>query len=1135
MTTKIKSGVISDNAITSAHISSGAISSAHLTSIDTDNITEGSSNLYFTTARARTSFSITDSGGDGSLAYDNSTGVITYTGPSASEVRAHISVTDSGGDGSLAYSNGVITYTGPSASEVRAHLSAGTGVTYSSGEFSIGQSVATTASPTFADINITGDLNLTGDINSYSVTDLDIVDQTITLGVGQSESASDGSGIVIAGSSASILWDEPNDEFDFNKGINVTGNITGTLATAAQPNITSLGTLTAITSTGAIKTDYSDEISLDYTPSAGSYYKGMSGRNQSTSTARGLHIFNYDNDSNEGINFWVGTNASKVFAARIDSSGDVGIGTDDIGTNSKLDVFGGAVQIINDAASLEGSTADASLHIKGAEPTQDRLTQMSSVGTSKRALNLIASTDSSGNDQWWSWGVDTDDEFKILHGTSFSDSLSGIRVQNTGNLLMGNSLYFNNATDSSSIVNTSGSLYLNSDNSMYLRTYDGSWQNRIVIEDGGNVGIGTTPYTGTRVHITGDDTTPSLNTTAIDDCTLVLSNSDDAYGTVFATIATGEGLIQQRRTASAVYYNLLLQPYGSNVGIGTTTINETLEVKGAIGFQASNSTNRWSAYTYTDNTFRLNYNGVGADEIIIKYPNATNATTLLVDAEEQRIGVRTTSPLKPLHIQGTAPTSVGTPDADTMILLDHDGDQYIEFRTTGADTGTMQGNLFTDNGVVGFIGYKQYTAIGVNGNYGESIHIGLRDFSGSDQYSGIYLGNTAADVADGVNSPHMFIKSGGNVGIGTVTPDYTIDVNSGTDIVVGRFQSSLGGAGNRAIIQLKANGNASNGLQLTTCGSTSSVEGGANVVSIMNTENTAMRLGTNNTEAIVIDSSQNVNLKRLAINSAGSATTFIPDGSGLNRVDLMIRSYTSGEKHGQVIACDNNGEAHLYMVDTANSSGNSSIGSASGGWGLNIYYDGLSNYPYNLRTGSSGTWTQREKISFSGTREFMNSDLQHNDSYKSVQWKWVTTPYYWYAATTGQTSTSIAYNGFTTNGNSTMPSNVKALYVTYYYHIGGYGTGSAGQGDHASDIWGPDAPAGTTSWSFTTSGNYDWGSAVFMHDGDASESGDMLYYGAWYPGAIIPVNANGSIYGLLGHGHSGGTHYHHMYVWGYAT
>ena len=191
MTTKIKSGVIADNAIVSAHISSGAISSGHLSSIDTDAVSEGSSNLYFTTTRARTSLSVTDSGGDGSLAYDNSTGAITYTGPSASEVRAH--------------------------------LSAGTGVTYSSGEFSIGQNVATTASPTFADINITGDLNITGDVNSLSVTDLDVTDKTITLGAGQNEAASDGSGIVIAGSSASILWDEPNDEFDFNKSINING------------------------------------------------------------------------------------------------------------------------------------------------------------------------------------------------------------------------------------------------------------------------------------------------------------------------------------------------------------------------------------------------------------------------------------------------------------------------------------------------------------------------------------------------------------------------------------------------------------------------------------------------------------------------------------------------------------------------------------------------------------------------------------------------------------------------------------------------------------------------------------------------------------------------------------------------
>jgi len=141
----------------------------------TTDLSEGT-NQYFTQSRARQSISVTDSGGDGSLSYNSTSGVITYTGPSASEVRAHlsatnsgtgfgslaydnttgvftytvvtaanirqqISVTDSGGDGSLSYNNstGIITYTGPSASEVRSHFSVagGSGLTFNSttGEF----------------------------------------------------------------------------------------------------------------------------------------------------------------------------------------------------------------------------------------------------------------------------------------------------------------------------------------------------------------------------------------------------------------------------------------------------------------------------------------------------------------------------------------------------------------------------------------------------------------------------------------------------------------------------------------------------------------------------------------------------------------------------------------------------------------------------------------------------------------------------------------------------------------------------------------------------------------------------------------------------------------------------------------
>ena len=67
-------------------------------------IPEGT-NLYYTNARARGAVSVNDSGGLGSLAYNNSSGVITYTGPSNSDVTGLISVASGSG---LTYSGGEI-------------------------------------------------------------------------------------------------------------------------------------------------------------------------------------------------------------------------------------------------------------------------------------------------------------------------------------------------------------------------------------------------------------------------------------------------------------------------------------------------------------------------------------------------------------------------------------------------------------------------------------------------------------------------------------------------------------------------------------------------------------------------------------------------------------------------------------------------------------------------------------------------------------------------------------------------------------------------------------------------------------------------------------------------------------------
>jgi hypothetical protein len=128
----------------------------------TDNVPEGTTNQYFTTTRARGAFSASTgiSITDGAIA----TTITQYTDAGA---RAAISVTDAGGDGSLSYANstGVITYTGPSNTDYRAAFSAGTGITITDGV------VATTITQGITDVvnDTTPQLGGSLDVNGQSI------------------------------------------------------------------------------------------------------------------------------------------------------------------------------------------------------------------------------------------------------------------------------------------------------------------------------------------------------------------------------------------------------------------------------------------------------------------------------------------------------------------------------------------------------------------------------------------------------------------------------------------------------------------------------------------------------------------------------------------------------------------------------------------------------------------------------------------------------------------------------------------------------------------------------------------------------------------------------------------------------
>ena len=185
--------VDSQGRITSASQSSFSSSfDTQLATKTTSNLTEGT-NLYYTDERVDDRVSaLLVAGSNVTLNYNDSAGTLTISATednlannSTSDLsegtnlyytdaraRAAISVTDSGGDGSLSYNNstGVVTYTGPSSTEVRAHFSAGTGITLTNGQIAIGQAVGTASNVTFGDINSSGNVQIDGNLTVSGTT-----------------------------------------------------------------------------------------------------------------------------------------------------------------------------------------------------------------------------------------------------------------------------------------------------------------------------------------------------------------------------------------------------------------------------------------------------------------------------------------------------------------------------------------------------------------------------------------------------------------------------------------------------------------------------------------------------------------------------------------------------------------------------------------------------------------------------------------------------------------------------------------------------------------------------------------------------------------------------------------------------
>ena len=212
----------------------------HLVNFSTTNLSEGT-NLYYTKARAdsdaKNVISVTDAGGDGSLAYNSSNGVITYTGPSAAETRAHFSggtgITYNSGNGEVTLTNtSVVAGTYGSASLVPQVKINAQGQVDSIGTIS----VAGVSSATF--VKATGIFTInTADGNSFATT---ILDSDLTKSRTRESIRS-----VDAGGDGSFSYDSASGTFTY----------TGPSAAEVRAHLSASGDLSYNASTGVFSFD----------------------------------------------------------------------------------------------------------------------------------------------------------------------------------------------------------------------------------------------------------------------------------------------------------------------------------------------------------------------------------------------------------------------------------------------------------------------------------------------------------------------------------------------------------------------------------------------------------------------------------------------------------------------------------------------------------------------------------------------------------------------------------------------------------------------------------------------------------------------------------------------------------------